>query len=510
MSNRKSNALKGFISILSGSFVLQLVSLLVIPLYLNLTSQELFGLWLTLGAILGWIKIGDMGVGLALQRRSIETLEKDDYKLLSRLIYGAALITLTFGFFISGLGFLMSNLLVKVFNISNELQTSFINTYHILLIVAFIRPAFGLLTAVIGAKQHLAFMHIKNTSITILSILVTITLLYLDFGLISFAYGLLFEAIFTLLIDFTYLKYKDSQIVFFPVKTSKSDIRSLLGFGAPFQILKITNLVATSTDNIIIAAFLGASSVTVYVFTGKLALLIATFIIGTFPSVLFSGISQLFEIGDIKKIKKLYLNLSDLMIRLGILSGISYFYINEIFIGLWVGAENFGGNDLTALFVIWCLFHGFCSGISNIIYASGDLKGLTVISLVEASLNLTLTLILIKSFGLLGVIFATIISKLLVTIYIPLKINKILYVSSLKFFKNMFLKVLFYLIPLIIVGEFISSITLNYSNSVGKITIVLFSMLLTSIFMSEGLLLLRNRKKTFRENMDILKEFHGL
>ena len=60
MTNRKRNVFTGFISSISTSFILQLVSLLIIPFYLKLTSQELFGLWLTLGAILGWIKIGDM------------------------------------------------------------------------------------------------------------------------------------------------------------------------------------------------------------------------------------------------------------------------------------------------------------------------------------------------------------------------------------------------------------------------------------------------------------------
>ena len=510
MSNRKQNALKGFISSIGGSFILQLVSILVIPLYLNLTSQELYGIWLTLGAILGWIKIGDMGVGLALQRRSVEALEKDDYKLLSSLIYGAVVITLIFGFFVSGIGFLLSNLLIESLNISNKFQSSFLETYHVLLIVAFIRPALGALTSVIGAKQHLAFLHIKNTSITILSIITTIILLYLDFGIASFAYGLMLEAILTLLIDFSYLKIVDDQINFFPITTTKKDIKSLISFGGPFQILKITNLVATSTDNIIIAAFLGASSVTIYVFTGKLAFIIATFLIATIPSVLFSGITQLFEIGDIKKIKFLYFNLSDLLIRLGIVFGGCYLYVNELFISLWVGMSNFGGIDLTIMFVIWCIFHGFSTGISNIIYASGDLKGLTIISILEAILNLTLTIIFVKSFGLIGVALGTILSKLIVLTYLPLKINKILNVKNTKFFKTIILKIIFYTIPVVITGELLSLLTLNFLNPISQIILLCGCILFVSIFMSEGIFLLKNRKKTFKENVSILKTFYGL
>ena len=89
--------------------------------------------------------------------------------------------------------------------------------------------------------------------------------------------------------------------MFFYPKTKRKDILSLLQFGGPYQALKIANLVSTSTDNIIIAAILGASSVTVYVFTGKLAFLLAVFLVSVIPSVLFPGFSQLLN-------KKIILN----------------------------------------------------------------------------------------------------------------------------------------------------------------------------------------------------------
>ena len=355
MINRKRNVIRGLLSSVSSSLVLQVTSLLVIPLYLDLTSQELYGLWLALGAILAWIKIGDMGLGLALTKRSVEALEKDDYKLLSRLIYGTILSTLFFGAIVSGAGYFLDNLIINIFSISDYASESFRDTFYLLLIIAFIRPGLGSFSSIINAKQHIAFLHIKNTSITLLSILINIGLLLLDFGILSFAYGLLFEALATPIVDIIYLKRIDKKIALLPLKTSLSDIKSLLSFGLPYQALKIANLVATNTDNIVIAAFLGASSVTVYVFTGKLAFLLAVFLVSILPSVLFPGISQLFVNNEIEKIKHLYLKLSDFSIRLGVFSGICYFYINESFINIWVGPENFGGIELTSIFVIWIL-----------------------------------------------------------------------------------------------------------------------------------------------------------
>ena len=176
----------------------------------------------------------------------------------------------------------------KFISIKGDLIDDFKNTFFILLIVALIRPACVSLSSIINAKQHIAFLHIKNTTVSLLSICVNIIFLKLGYGISSFAIGLLFESLLTPLIDFIYIKIIDKRVFFYPPKTKRKDILSLLQFGGPYQALKIANLVSTSTDNIIIAAILDNLS-NGYVFTGKLAFLLAVFLVSVIPSVLFPG-----------------------------------------------------------------------------------------------------------------------------------------------------------------------------------------------------------------------------
>ena len=141
MSDRKSRVLKGFFASLGGGVLLQIVSLLVIPLYLDFTSQELFGIWLTLGAVLSWIQISDMGLGLSLTKRSVEALEESDYELLRRLIFGSIFSTLFFGAMVAAVGFLITDFLINFFGIREIYQQSFIQTYHLLLLIAVLGPS---------------------------------------------------------------------------------------------------------------------------------------------------------------------------------------------------------------------------------------------------------------------------------------------------------------------------------------------------------------------------------
>lgn len=506
MSTRKRSVLTGFFASLGGGVVLQVASLLVIPIYLDLTSQELFGIWLTLGAVLGWIQISDMGLGLSLTKASIKALENNDYELLRRLSIGSILSTLFFGFLISLIGYFLTESLVELFSIREDQKEDFVLTYHLLLVIALIGPSLATFSSIINAKQHIAFLNIKNTALKLISIILIITFLLFDFGIVSFAYGLLFEVLLMPFIDLIYLKFIDSRINFYPIKTSLRDIMSLLKFGGSYQALKIANVVSTNTDNIIIASILGAGSVTVFVFTGKLAFLLAVFLISVLPSVLFPGIAQLFELEDKRKISNVYYRLTEFSIRLGLFSGITYFFVNESFITMWVGSENYGGDNITLVFVFWIFFESFIRGLTSIILASGSLMGYTAISAIEAILNITLTLILIEDFGLLGVVIGTIFSRILTFLYVPWKINSLLNINNFDYLSNLLLKIIIYPLPMLIAGYLVSRIELIETMPFVQLISIVASILFVNIVSYEGIFLIKQKGKSIKSRIKLLKE----
>ena len=128
-----------------------------------------------------------------------------------------------------------------------------------------------------------------------------------------------------------------------------------MNFGGKFQVLKIANMVTTNVDYIIIGLFLTSSYVSIYTFSSKLAILFCIGLMSLLPSVLFPGITQLFEQNDLTKIRNVYFVITKLSIRVGIIFSLIFYCINESFVDLWVGEENYGGELLTFTFVIWIL-----------------------------------------------------------------------------------------------------------------------------------------------------------
>jgi len=510
MSERKKRALSGILAGSGGSLIIQIVTIIVTPLYLNLTSQELFGLWLTLAAILSWIKIGDMGLGMALTRRSVEAWENNDYLLLKRLAYGAMLSAFIFSISIATIGYLATELLLTFFDVSDSLESEFKNTYFILLAIAAIRPSLGVFGSIIDGKQHIAFLGIRNTVVSLTVTALTIVLLFQGFGVISFAYGLLFEALIMPVIDIIYLKYIDKNISFFPIHSSKNDILSLLNFGGPFQILKLTNLVSTNVDNIIIASFIGFASVPIYVFTGKLAFAFAIFVIGIIPSMLFPGTAQLFELNKLDKIKNIYLKLSNIAIRVGILLSVIYLFINEPFIGLWVGDLNFGGTKLTLIFAAWVILESYVRGITVIVYSSERLNGLAFISTIESIFNISLTIYLISSLGIFGAVMASVLCRLISVFYIPITINKLLEIESHKYLLAIIKGSILFSLPMIFLAV-LAHLYLYYqeiSLSLFNASLIAFILVIVNLISFEGIFLIRQRGVKWNNRFKSLINYH--
>lgn len=509
VSNRKRNVLRGAASNAGTSVVLQVVSLLVIPIYLDLTSSELYGLWLTLGAVLAWVKIGDMGLGLSLTRRAIEALEVGDYVLLRSYTTASICVTLMFGaaIFIAGLS--ATGPLVTALNVHENYQSAFRHTFHTLLVVAWIRPTCGILSSIINAKQHIAFLHIKNTVVSLAAIAITLLFLIYEYGISAFAYGLLSEALLTLVIDYCYIRLVDRKIAIFPFRTKLADAKKLLQFGVPYQALKIANLVATNTDNILISAYLGAAFVTTYVFTGKLAFLLAVFLVSIAPSVLFPGFSQLFEQREMERIQKLYLNLSDIALRLGVFSAIAFYFINEPFVTTWVGPENFGGNYVTVGFVAWILFESFTRGITAVIYASGNLRGLTFVSCFEAALNIFFTVLLMHHFGLIGVVLGTVLSRTVSVVYIPIKINNMLSVNHFDYFKRLVKNNSGCAVAMLTSGFVLQGWFWSDINAITKILIFGCVFLVINLATYEGIFLYRLKDVPWGRRLQLLRESYS-
>ena len=508
MSNRFQKFLSGFFASIAGTIVLQIITLIVTPIYLELTSQEVYGMWLILLSIFGWLQFGDMGIGMALTRKSVQSIEKKDYLDLNKYLYSSVFSFTVIGLFFLIIGFFLKNYIIDFFNIGIENSKDFLNTFILLLLIGFLSPISKVFASIIEAHQRIDFLKISGTIISIISIIFTLLLLKNGFGIISFAYGLSIKLILTPIIELIFLKKIDSLFNLFPIVYSKTHFLSLLNYGGKFQILKIANMISSSADIIIIGAYLGATYASIYTFTSKLAFIFSIGFISLLPSVLFPGLSQLFVQNNLKKLRKVYYSLLKLSLRLGIFISLIYYCLNESFVNVWVGNENYGGDDLTNIFIVWILIESTIRGVTAIIYASGNLTKLTIYTTLEAIFNVLFTIYLINYFSLIGVALGTIFSRTVTLLFIPYYINNILNVNYKKLFNSLF-NILLHSLPTILAALFLKKYLINNFPPLYFIIICAVLLTIINLIFFEFLYFTRiESKRGIKHKLKQLKEYY--
>ena len=253
---------------------------------------------------------------------------------------------------------------------------------------------------------------------------------------------------------------------------------------------------------------MGAKYVTVFSFTGKLAFVFGSTVISILPGVLFPGMSQLFEQGSFIKLQNIYISLLRFSFRFGFLIGIIYLTINEFFVMMWVGNINYGGMLLTFSFVLWIIVESIIRGITSILYASSDIKNLTIFLCMESILNIILSLSLVERFGLSGVALGTVFSRIGTLIYIPYSINKKLKISNKYIIYRNISKTILFSIPTIIILLLLKICLNNNHSNLFYILVYIISALFINFISFEGVFLYNYKDLKFNNIFNTLKNYH--
>ena len=207
--------------------------------------------------------------------------------------------------------------------------------------------------------------------------------------------------------------------------------------------------VVFQTDRIIIGSFVSLTAVSIYSFTTKIPELTSQVIWkvsdNSFPAMVELSQKEdgkIFLRSSHNKIMKLTISFTSTLFWIIVLTSYP-------FIKLWVGSEYYAGTRFT-IFVayLYLIQLTFIHVTSVCLNSLGIAKKISAMALVEAAINLTLSLILVKRYGIEGVINATIIGSVLTSFwYVP-------YLAVKHFSGNMFSYILTLLKPVLICSVF--------------------------------------------------------
>lgn len=493
--SRSKNAINGFLADFFGQILGQTLAFISIPFILNNLPTVSYGYWLTIGSIMTWISISDLGIGIALSRIliRIKALIEDEInynKEKTKLISTSLIIFLICAFVFFASSALIYPFTLKWFKIDFENLTEYKYCYFIASLAGALSLPLSIFSGILESQQKLVLNRNINSLINIVNTILSVFLIMFFKNIISLSIALLSSVLIRALIS---IYYTNNQKKYFNLCCyNKQYARELFSFGGYFQLAKIANIVALNTDMIFITLYLGAGIVPSYNFTSKLSQIFSVVIVSKVPSAIFAGMSQIIDENNETRIKQIFNSLTALLARIGIFSAILIFFFNENFVNLWVGKNYFLGYSFNLLLVYVVLFETMIRGTSSLILSYGNIRNWSIVSLFEAIINIILSIILINQFGITGVLLATIISRSLTTGIYTFHFfysKKLITIELFRITKHLFVR----MIP-----NYIFCFIVHYYNpnlNWLELIIIIFISLVINIFFIDWKKIILNKKK---------------
>lgn len=425
MGTLKRNVITGF----GGQFIAIVLGLIIPRIFISNYGSDINGLISTISQIFAYMALLEAGIGAAAQNALYKPFQENDREEVSSIasvarsyfrkvtiIYGLGVVVLSLVlplFLKTSVDALTIFFIVIFEGMSGVVSFYFIQTPTIILNVdgkSYINNGITLANKIIG--------YVVKIIMALLGM--NIVLVYLAFFMITvgkvFVYSL-------------YFKKKYDWLIF-----KKSNTNFELKDRNSYVLTEICWTIFSSTDMIVISMFLSTQLSSVYGIYNMVFTSIAQLVNAVYMSIVYL-LGYTYH-DSLEKYQRMHDSFNSVFIGImTILMSVSYVLILP-FISLYTHGVNDVNYIYDALPIMFCLIQL----LSWSRYVSGNLTGLagyakqtSFVSLIEAIVNLLLSIIFVYKFGIVGVTLATVIA-------LPVKVIWCTYVAEKKVMKRSYWK----------------------------------------------------------------------
>lgn len=403
---RTRRAILGVITNYASALVMAVAGFVLVPIVLHYLGREDYGLWATIGQVLGYLALLDLGMANAVVRRTARMREHGDHDGINRMVSTALALYCLLGFVFLVVGLGLTLLLPRWSAIPPERVRVATTIFVIMVLYGAVSFPLRVASSTLNGYQRMAATNLTNFMANLLSPVLAVVLLVTGFGLIALPLGSVVAGLLAASTAFIILRRVVPDLRVGWRYVSGSEAREIFGWSWQLFLNNIAVAIIYQTDNLVVASGVGLAAVTIYTLTSRLPMY-AMPLIFTLGDSCHPGAFELYEQGKLDRLREVYVRVMRLTAALGMTTAVIALAFNESFMHLWVGAGNFGGITLTAIFVFIMFYRVMMQVASIVVISSGKLKGVVLMSLAEAVLNLILSVWWVRHYGIVGVAMGT-------------------------------------------------------------------------------------------------------
>jgi len=382
-----------------GSIALQFF---LVSLTIDYIKPDVYGVWLTLSSLVGWIAVFDIGIGNGLRNKLSESLAKEDYKTskiyvsTTYAIIGLIAIGLSIVYFLFS-PFVNWQIIFNSKFIAEKELYKVVSVVCICFLLKFVTDIINVIAAsfqIVSVGSIILF--ISNISLTTAVWILTKTS---SPNLILLALCLSGIPLLVSIFATFFLFSKQFKIVYPSFKMIKfKESASIMSLGSKFFILQIITLIIFQTDNILIAQLFAPADVTIFNISYKYySVITMAFTIVLTPY--WTAFTEAYYKKEYDWIKKTINNLIKYWF-LSIVALVIMIFCAGLFIKFWVGNSVVVSMPLSISICLYVAIFNWNAIFANFLNGVGKIKLQIFLAVIAGALNIPLCFLFVKYFNM--------------------------------------------------------------------------------------------------------------
>ncbi len=454
--------------------------------------------------ILTVLSLAELGIGSAIAYSLYKPIAENDYKQIAKLMNFFKKAYFFIAVIIIFLGICLLPFITLIIKDVPDISESI----HLIFILYILNTATTYLlvyknTLLVAAQKQYIVTNIQMFFTVITVLIQCVILLIFKKFLLYLIIQIICSLLQNITINYCATKQYPELKLYSNEKISKADRNRLFKDVKALMMYKIANVITTGTDSTIISSSLGTSQVGIMgnyrTIRGYVTSTVAQFYNSINPSL---GNLAATEAKEQQYFIFKKLNFGTFWITS--FCSVCFFILFNPFIKLWLGNDKWLlPLYVVGVYVMEYFFSSMIGPVGAFRIANGLFVQTKYLALIQAVLNLIISILLVKPFGILGVLLGTLLSCLLTQMwYEPLVLYKEVFKKSvIKYYLTLILYFSIMIISCLIVSIIVQFI------SVDNFGIDLFERVLLCIFVPNGLIiLLFKNTNEFKECGILLKK----
>ncbi|MEM7392200.1 MAG: flippase [Verrucomicrobiota bacterium] len=391
-----------------GFAVTTLVLLLLMPFLVRKLGSVGFGIWTLLNTLMAYCQLLELGIIPAVIRYVSSHHARDERKEIESVVVSAAVLLGLIGLLTVPIIYLVALFAPDLFDVEEANRELFVHGIWLIGLAGILGYFRRMFQAVFEGFQRYVLLNLCAISSCLLAAAFTVYFVLKGGGVIALIWILIGQILFEVVLMLILMR-RALKLGLHPARTSRESMRKIVSYSFFAFLMDAADTISYRIDHVVIGIFLPLSEITFYTIALRIATVLERVtapVIGTF----FPLASALHSSAKPESLRQLFLEgtrVSVMIITPGMILGYAY---GADVIGWLVGAEYVARSGPVLYLLLGAVFLTVFEWTSvQILLGTGRMRFNAGVKLAAALSNLTLSLILVRNHGIVGVAIGTLI-----------------------------------------------------------------------------------------------------